>query len=232
MPTVPDTQQKDQASVRSKPLVEWERKRLTELEKRVEKGLDTFARVGRALQEIRDSRYYRQEYETFEDYCRDRWAMARQRAHQLIQASRVVANVNHGRQNGIVPSSERHARPLTQFKPEVQREIWGKVVATAPTDIRTGGPKITSPHIQETMREMGLAPPSGDDYTPLEITDDRLRWVGSSFLGPIERLAKIRVSAEELFAIVPDYHFNRIERDLEKARFVLAEFERVWRKKA
>lgn len=60
--------------------------RLQKCEAVIEKGLQTFIEVGNALLEIRDSRLYRQDYGTFEDYCRKRWKISRAHAYRLIEA--------------------------------------------------------------------------------------------------------------------------------------------------
>jgi hypothetical protein len=71
-----------------------ERQRLAELEAVIERGLDTFAEVGRALLEIRDARLYRETHATFEAYLRERWGMSRQRGYQLMDAARVSTIVD------------------------------------------------------------------------------------------------------------------------------------------
>jgi hypothetical protein len=43
----------------------------------IKQGLETFIEVGTALMTIRNKRLYRAEFETFEEYCRDRWGMER-----------------------------------------------------------------------------------------------------------------------------------------------------------
>jgi hypothetical protein len=49
--------------------------KLAELERVMERGLQTFVEVGKALADIRDGELYRgQGYATFEDYCQQRWA--------------------------------------------------------------------------------------------------------------------------------------------------------------
>ncbi len=58
--------------------------RLLECERVIERGLNTFVEVGAALLEIRDGRLYKNDYSTFEDYCRERWGFTRMRATQLI----------------------------------------------------------------------------------------------------------------------------------------------------
>ena len=75
------------------PLSLTELSRREELEHIIQVGLGTFYYVGSALLEIRDSRLYRSTHATFEDYCRDRWKMARNYANKLILAAVVVANL-------------------------------------------------------------------------------------------------------------------------------------------
>lgn len=112
----------------------------------IERGLKTFVEVGGALLAIRESRLYRQEYETFEEYCKGRWGFTRMRASQLISASEVIGNlsVNHGLQ---IPTSERQARPLTQLEPEEQAAAWQQAVETAPNG------KVTAAHVQQVVDE-------------------------------------------------------------------------------
>lgn len=113
-----------------------ERARLNQLEVIVEQGLQTFYEVGKALVEIRDRKLYRESQKTFEDYCRYRSSIGRQRAFQFISAAQVRENLStNGRQ---IPTSERQVRPLTGLLPELQREIWQEAVESAPNGIPSG----------------------------------------------------------------------------------------------
>jgi hypothetical protein len=52
--------------------------RLAELERVIERGLQSFVEVGKALADIRDGKLYRcQGDATFEDYCQQRWGFSR-----------------------------------------------------------------------------------------------------------------------------------------------------------
>jgi hypothetical protein len=68
--------------------------RLVELERTIEHGLATVIEVGEALMEICDSRLYRGEQRTFEDYCRKEWKMSRPRVYQLIGAAGVATRLS------------------------------------------------------------------------------------------------------------------------------------------
>jgi hypothetical protein len=116
----------------------------------IDRGLKTFYEVGSALADIRDARLYRSRYDTFEDYCRERWGMSRIHAHRLIDAAAVYEVVLPV--GNIVPSSERQVRPLTQLEPEQQGPAWTQAVETAPNG------KVTAAHVEQVVREYRPAP--------------------------------------------------------------------------
>jgi hypothetical protein len=108
----------------SEELTDMELHQLEKHEAVIESGLQTFYSVGTALLAIRDSRLYRAEFRTFEDYCRERWQMGRRNAYQLIEAAQVFENVRDRAQ--IMPENERQVRPMAQLEPEEQKLVWKK----------------------------------------------------------------------------------------------------------
>lgn len=120
-----------------------EQDRLTECESRIERGIAVFLDVGNALLEIRDSRLYRQQFPTFEAYCRERWGMSRFYAHRLIDAAEVGNNLLP---IGNIPQTESQARPLTRLEPEVQVDVWREVIAETPHE------QITAKIVDEKAR--------------------------------------------------------------------------------
>lgn len=113
---------------------------LDDCEQRIEKGLRTFVEVGTALLRIRDERLYRTQYDTFEDYCRERWQMNRQRASQMIQAAGVSKILDNG------PTTESHARELVGLEPQHAQQVWEKANET------TAG-KPTARAVREARQE-------------------------------------------------------------------------------
>ena len=65
-------------------------KRLEQLESEIESGIRS---VGKALMEIRDSKAYRDQYDTFEVYCKERWGFTDRHARELISAETVRAKI-------------------------------------------------------------------------------------------------------------------------------------------
>jgi hypothetical protein len=113
-----------------------ERARLQELESIVENGLQTFYEVGKALDEIREQKLYRESQKSFEAYCQDKWGIARRTADRFIGAARVMANLTP---MGVkIPANERQVRPLTGLPPELQLEIWQEALELSPNGMPTG----------------------------------------------------------------------------------------------
>lgn len=123
----------------------------TELERheaKIKQGLQTFVEVGAALVAIRDCRLYRVNYSTFEDYCTERWGMSNEYARLHMRASEVVTNLQQTpTMVGVLPTSERQARPLSRLDPEAQSAVWQRAVETAPNG------KVTAAHVETTVKE-------------------------------------------------------------------------------
>ena len=81
------------ANMLVQPLTALEQGRLVELERVVDTGLGTFVEVGLVLKEIRDSRLYRTQHATFENYCQQRWRFTRTHGHRLIVAAKVAGDL-------------------------------------------------------------------------------------------------------------------------------------------
>jgi len=128
----------------SEELTVIERNNLVELEETIQKNLTAFYEVGFALMQIRDNKLYREIYGTFEEYCKSKWGLARNRAYQLIDGYKVQENVQNFGQ-----IKESHTVPLSKIKdPAEQREVYQRAVETAPDG------KVTAKHVEETIQEV------------------------------------------------------------------------------
>lgn len=126
---------------------------LAEAEQVIERGIQTFTEVGNALLRIRDGRLYRAEFDTFEDYCRERWGFSRQRAQQLTSAAETVTTIVD---TGLpAPANEGQARELARVPEGERAEVWRETIE------RTNG-KPTAAAIRETYRR----DPDHDDKRP------------------------------------------------------------------
>jgi len=86
-------------------------------------GWQGFVDVGLALVTIRDNRLYREEYPTFEVYCRQKWQYGRNYVNRLISAAQVFRHlVTNSHQ--IRPEHETQVRPLVGLTPEQAQGAW------------------------------------------------------------------------------------------------------------
>lgn len=106
---------------------EAEAKELAACEEVVERGLANFVEVGTALLRIRDARLYKSTHKSFPLYLKERWAMSKTSAQQLINAATVVSGMKTVA-IATVPQSEWVARPLVAVPPEDRPEVWAKAV--------------------------------------------------------------------------------------------------------
>ncbi len=98
-----------------------------------------------ALLAIRDGRLYRDTYETFEAYCRDRWGVKRAHAYRMIQAAETVAEMSPVGDVPL-PTNERHVRELARLPDPVERaEAWESTVSAH-------GPRPTAARERVTNR--------------------------------------------------------------------------------
>ena len=123
--------------------------RLEELEGVITKVFVGFYVMGEALDEIDTKRLYRVTHVRFEDYCRDRFEIAKQTAYQYINAKKAFDNVRRGGQTKLLPLNERQIRPLTRLEPNAQIDAWEKVVESA--SFEHG---ITAKHVSEVVAEI------------------------------------------------------------------------------
>jgi hypothetical protein len=204
----------------------------------IEKGLQTFIEVGIALVKIRNARLYRQEFTTFEDYCRERWAMTHRRANQLIGAVEVVENL--GTIVPIQPTHESQVRPLTKLEPEQQRDVWQTVTRLSPKPTAELITKIAEKAIADAAAKHersihgGIASvlanlPQTDDQPKVRRTKNFNDWL--NLVGAIDELNEIEDFDPALIATeeFKDFVKERLEtgpRAIERISQYLAALER------
>jgi hypothetical protein len=78
-------------------------------------------RSNKALVEIRDKKYYADVlgYETFEEYCKERWDFQWNYAYKQIAAAQAIENLKTC--TIVQPLTESQARPLTKLEPEQKK---------------------------------------------------------------------------------------------------------------
>ncbi len=102
-----------------------------ECESIVREGWNHFARVGAALLRIREKHLYKNEYHSFETYCRDRWNFGPSKVWGYISAAQVHQNLEAI--PGIpLPECEAQVRPLTKLPAELAQQAWLDALGHSP----------------------------------------------------------------------------------------------------
>ena len=105
-------------------------KHLTELERVIESGQQTFLEVGVALLTIRDGKLYPQH--TFKQYLAERWPqLSVSYVYHLMDATTVVNNIEA---KGILPPTvSTQAVKLAILEPDEQAQVWEQIQEQKPT---------------------------------------------------------------------------------------------------
>jgi len=147
---------------------------LADCEHRIERGMKTFIEVGMALAAIQQNRLYRGRFDTFEEYCAERWGFTGRRGRQLIEAAEIgtmvpIVNERQARALATVPEAAR-----AEILAEATERTGGKPTAKAIRDVAEGRaePKA-DPEPTETPGPDGAAPipPADPGMTPAPATD-------------------------------------------------------------
>ena len=182
------------------PLTTRERRDFERAERTIARGLKSFMEVGMALKEIRDRRLYRQQYDTFEEYCVRRWDVSRPRAYELCAASEVVADLSAIADIQLLPENEAQARPLTRLKDPAQwRRAWQTAVKLAAAEKRP----VTARDTEEAVRRLDGNGSTEALWADLEPTKEREEQRHSLDPAKLRRFQVFRGEAGRVLAGLP-----------------------------
>ena len=127
--------------------------RLKQLESVIEAVERSWEPLARALVEIRDSKLYRDPYETFEQYVEQRWELSRARAYQLMEAIKVKDDLpTTGRH---LPKSERQIRALIGLESYLQLKVW---LEATKDDPNPSGQRVMEARVKLIGKELKKGP--------------------------------------------------------------------------
>jgi hypothetical protein len=166
---------------------------LLTLEKEIEGAREYFyVRVGPALLQIRNQELWKDDYESFDDYCKKRWGWTRSTADRLIVASETVKSLPPNVQGLLTTEGAiRELAPVPQDKRE-------EVVAVAASNGEVTGPSIRKA-AQSVARPEVAEPEKPVDVTGREIHPTILGlWNRRNNLMPLaSELSRIKCQIEE-----------------------------------
>ena len=118
------------------PLTESERTRFQKLEDETLIALQelqhSLLRAAQSLREIRDDELFREDYPTFEAYCKQKLGFSKRFINYQINYAKIFDNFQQREQDvPVLPTNESQVRPLAGLKPEEQPKVWSKAVEVA-----------------------------------------------------------------------------------------------------
>jgi len=96
----------------------------------IQAGLNAFQRAGKKLIRIRDQRPYREEYGTFDEFCRATLGKSKTYVNSVIEGYELIQDLI-AQGETVLPDSERLARQLAKFPKSDRKLIWKRAVQIA-----------------------------------------------------------------------------------------------------
>lgn len=106
---------------------------------------------GKHLAIIRDERLYRADFDTFEEYCREKWNFGRDTANKKIQAAKVMNELSEGLDKFLSIPNEATAREFTKVPKEDRPKVAEEAKAVAESK---GRDKINSRDVKEAKAKI------------------------------------------------------------------------------
>lgn len=161
------------------PLSEKEKSELKDCLRVIENGTKAFVEMGRALLKIRENRLYRESHKTFEAFVDDTMSLARSRAYQLINHSKVFEDLSKILDKSQVhprPQTEAHVAELAKLKSvEKQIDAWNKTLQS----VGAGRNRITAKVVRDEVKKLLPVDESNKNKAakvkPISISAIRLR---------------------------------------------------------
>lgn len=121
--------------------------RLAGLENVIHENLSGFLRAGQALLEVKETKLYKLQYRTFQEWAGSKFGISRRRAYELIHAANShKVLVRHGAQT--LPTNERQSRPLSTVPDDEKPKIWEAALGHAGE-----GREVRAVHVTKAVRE-------------------------------------------------------------------------------
>jgi len=109
------------------PLTPNERKRYEICKKQISDGLQTVFDTGTAIMEIRDSKLYREEFDTFKDFCKQTYKIGEAHAYRMIEAADVKDSLKNS-PIGEEIKNEAQARELANVPEKLREKLIKQIV--------------------------------------------------------------------------------------------------------
>jgi hypothetical protein len=123
-------------------LTDKEQDHLEHLEAKIEANFKSAFEMAAALAEIRAKRLYRQNYSTFEEYCKVRWDYSRSYCERLAAMHEVLVDLKGFEDNEVFPRNELQARMFVPLNKDQRIKLLKTVQEQSTADNNTAAELI------------------------------------------------------------------------------------------
>jgi hypothetical protein len=169
---------------------------LKKLEAVIKKHKDAWIQVGEALTKIRDTKLYREKYETFEAYCEEVWGWSKKHAYHLIASAPI------GKSNPLLTSANA-AKALSKVPVPQRAAVVAQAASSGAVTAKSIAnaaqkPPVTTAAVQKDGTGFPIPPESLDLWESAETVVEIL-----TYLAAIRsRIDDAQDSGNKLFAEV------------------------------
>ena len=119
------------------PLTDEQHDKFQKLEEQITDNLLSSFKLAAALAQILDERLYRENFDTFEEYCKKRWDYSRSYCARLAKMHGVLTDLKKYEDNQVFPSNELQARVFVPLKKDQRIKLLETVFKDSKTDRTT-----------------------------------------------------------------------------------------------
>lgn len=147
-----------------------------------------------AMREIRDSKLYRDEYDTFESFCQVELGKTRQRINQILNADLLRSELESdpSLETIVSKTNEGVMREIAKAPPELRNEVAKKVAAKAELDGKVPTAKQVKAVVAEVVApiEKSEEEPSPAKPVTVQPSNSHLHFPAADLAAPLLDLAK------------------------------------------
>ena len=169
-----------------------------ELETQIDDNFKGAFTLAAALAEIREKRLYREDYKTFEEYCKTRWDYSRSYCERLADTNSVLIDLKGYEDNEMYPRNELQARVFVPLNKDQRIKLLKTAHEKSKTD------NTTAAELAKYRRELfpdlcGKTAKSGIAKGPVVEVKASVQKVPA-----IPSIAKVVASAKDLLGVLED----------------------------
>ena len=120
-----------------KTLTDIEQDDFERLEDVIRENYKSTYELAAAMAEIRNRRLHREFYDTFEEYCKERWKYSRSYCARLADMNEVIQDLKEYKNSDVMPRNELQARVFVPLNKDQRITLLKTVKAESKTDITT-----------------------------------------------------------------------------------------------